>query len=78
MTIDYYDASKHETTAEFMRELIELMEKHSLAVVPTYSGYMSFHDSLMVVPATQKVIDFFAHTYVVADGAKVVFLDEAP
>lgn len=34
---------------EFLKEYRQLCEKHGFAVVPTYSGEVSFHDHMLVV-----------------------------
>ena len=37
-------------TERFMAELLGLCKKHGVAIVPTYEGDLSFHDSMMIVP----------------------------
>jgi len=43
---------------QFKTEFIELCEKHGLAVVPSYSMEISFHDPLLIVPLDDTVLKF--------------------
>jgi hypothetical protein len=45
-----YRAAEHEATMEFMAELLALFEKYGVAIVPTYEGRISFHDSMAMIP----------------------------
>ena len=36
-------------SADFMRELRKLYQKHGLCIVPTFQGEVSFHDSMRVI-----------------------------
>lgn len=43
---------------EFIKELVRLMFKHKLAIVPTAGGSISFHDHMRVVPLDEETLDF--------------------
>ena len=48
---------------QFMKELLELCQKHKLALVPTYEGQISFHDSMRIVELNQDTVEFLEQSY---------------
>lgn len=55
---DGYNANAFPQTKEFMQELIELCNKHKMAVVPSEEGERNFHDSMMIVPLEREDIRY--------------------
>ena len=53
------NANTTPATAEFMKELVALMEKHQLVVVPTYEHTISAHDPLCVIPLDDFWRDYY-------------------
>lgn len=47
-----------EIKGKFLKELVELCEKHNLAIVPTYEWQVSFHDPMTIVPFDDHTRDY--------------------
>lgn len=45
-------------TKPFIDDLIKLCLKHKLALVPTYDGRVSFHESMRVVPMDAPTLTY--------------------
>lgn len=58
MSGDILYATEDKHTAVFMRDLLLLFRRHGKAIVPTYQGEVSFHDSMRVIPFEQDVAEF--------------------
>jgi hypothetical protein len=54
---------------KFLKEFVELCEKHKLAIVPTYCWKVSFHDPMTIIP-------FDDHTKEYIENATLKELDE--
>ena len=51
-------AAKHAATKDFMDEIMAVCKKHNLALLPTYEGDISFHNSMRVVPLEDDGVAF--------------------
>ncbi len=55
---DTHYALSHRKTHCFMRELLSLCREHKMAIVPTYGGEVSFHDSMRVIPLDEEAENY--------------------
>jgi len=51
-------------TADFIADIERVFRKHNLALLPTYGGEVSFHDSMQVVPLEEEDVTFIRQAFV--------------
>lgn len=60
-TESFYATDQPETKA-FMEDIMAVMEKHKLCIVPTYGSRISYHDTMRVIIMDEEAKDFFSET----------------
>lgn len=55
---DQFYAVNEPETKPFMNELVALMKKHKLAIVPTYGSSVSFHEQLRVIRLGKNTLGY--------------------
>ena len=55
---DAFGAKDHPKTQAFLRDLLDLFDKHGLAIVPTYNTLPSLHDAMQVIPLDEHLAEY--------------------
>lgn len=72
LATDAYGAKDRAESAEFMKDLLVVCQKHGLALVPQDSEYdISFHEPMRVVPLTPEISKEIAEAWVCFEREQV-------